>query len=469
LPFNSYTFLAFALVVFPLYYALPQRAQNRMLLLASYVFYGAWDYRFLTLILTSTVVDYLVGWKLHETDDPRRRKWLLAASCMVDLGILGFFKYCNFFIESAQGLARWFGMDGGSLRLDIVLPVGISFYTFQSLSYTIDIYRRKMAPQRNLLDFALFVAFFPQLVAGPIERASHLLPQLTRRRRVSPTQLLEGCWLVTRGFFKKIVVADHLAIVVNQIFQAETPPGGLPCLLALYAFAFQIYCDFSGYSDIARGLAKLMGIEVIVNFRRPYLARNPQEFWHRWHISLSTWLRDYLYIPLGGSRKGRGKTYRNLMITMILGGLWHGAAWTFVIWGTLHGVILTLHRWLVVDRGLGPLKTKVADWLAWIGMFHVVCLGWLVFRANDVQQVGVFLRQMVTAMRLDVAAATLMAYLLIFVVPLWILERWADNCDNPATRPGFNCGLGPVVFTALWTAIVLLAPLEAQDFIYFQF
>ena len=467
--FNSYTFLVFALAFFGLYYVLRHRAQNRLLLVASYVFYGAWDYRFLILILGSTIVDYTVALKLQRTERESHRKRLLFLSCAFNLGALGFFKYCGFFVDSATDVLALLGLQINPWSLNIILPVGISFYTFQTMGYTIDVYRRRQVPVRSFPDFALFVAFFPQLVAGPIERASHLLPQLAKKRTVRKANWITGGWLITWGLFKKCVVADNLGIVVDQVFGAAEPASGLCCLLAIYAFAFQIYCDFSGYSDIARGLGSLMGIKISLNFNRPYLARNPREFWRRWHISLSTWLRDYVYIPLGGSRSGKGRGYRNLMITMLLGGLWHGAAWTFVLWGAFHGSVVAIHRALIPKEGSDSGRRPLLDIMAWFGMFHVVCIGWLIFRADSVEQIVVFLRQILTAMWVDANAVHLVVCLSLFVAPLWIVEMWIKNHDNPTGRPGWNSGFGAALCSGLWLAIILLSPPAGRSFIYFQF
>jgi len=468
--FNSYTFLIFAIGVFGLYYVLPHRPQNIMLLVASYVFYGTWDYRFLALILASTAVDYLAGIGLSRTDDALRRKWLVAGSCLFNLGILGFFKYCNFFVDSAQDMLAWFGIGQTfSHSLNIVLPVGISFYTFQTMSYTIDVYRRKLEPTRNFLNYALFVSFFPQLVAGPIERASHLLPQIERRRRVNRRFMGEGAWLITLGFFKKCVVADNLAIVVGDAFGRGTPESGLTCLLATYAFAFQIYGDFSGYSDIARGLARLMGIDVMQNFRRPYLATSPRDFWRRWHISLSSWIRDYIYIPLGGSRISNTHTYRNTLVAMTLGGLWHGAAWTFVIWGIYHGLVLAGQRRVANAAAQIRVPRILSTAVSRLLTFHLVCLGWLVFRAQGVGQVGTFVGRIFRNMAVDVQSADLVTYLILFVAPLLVLEAWTRNRDNPAEMPGWRFGLGPIAVWGLWFAIILFTPPQGATFIYFQF
>ncbi|MBT8405679.1 MAG: MBOAT family protein, partial [Gemmatimonadetes bacterium] len=317
--FNSYLFWAFFAVVLLLYRGLKHRGQNRMLLVASYVFYGSWDWRFLSLIVFSTLVDYWVGLALADPSaTDRRRRRLVTVSLVSNLGLLAVFKYLGFFVDSAAALLEGLGLQANLPSLHIILPVGISFYTFQTLSYTIVIYRRKLEPTRDLLDFGLYVAFFPQLVAGPIERASHLLPQVLRPRRTTERQFREGLYCILYGLFKKVVIADNMALVVNHIFsQPPSTLNGLDTLVGVYAFAFQIYGDFHGYSLIAQGVARWLGFDIMDNFRQPYFAWSPQEFWRRWHISLSTWLRDYLYIPLGGSRTG-GRT-RNVLITMLLG------------------------------------------------------------------------------------------------------------------------------------------------------
>ena len=317
------------------------RLQNGILLIASYVFYGFWDWRFLALLFVSTVVDYNLALLIEKSESPGERKALLAASICVNLGILGFFKYFGFFAESFASLLNSFGFQSSTPFFNIVLPVGISFYTFQTMSYTIDVYRRKLPATRNFFDFALFVSFFPQLVAGPIERATKLLPQVLQPRKFSQSNFVEGFYLIILGLFKKVVIADNMAPIVNYIFSRDVSTlSGAEVLVGVYAFAFQIYGDFAGYTDIARGVAKWLGFDLMLNFRMPYFATSPSDFWQRWHISLSSWLRDYLYIPLGGNRQGTLLTYRNLMLTMVLGGLWHGAAWTFVAWGFFHGLIL---------------------------------------------------------------------------------------------------------------------------------
>ena len=344
--FNSQVFLIFFVVVYGLYRLLPHRWQNVLLLVSSYFFYGWWDWRFLTLIFLSTVIDYIAGGIIYSAGpNQRRRKAAVVVSMTSNLVILGFFKYFNFFADNLSAVLQYAGLPAFTRHLNIILPVGISFYTFQAMSYALDIYRGHLKPARSFLNFATFVAYFPQLVAGPIERASNLLPQIENPRTITRAGIESGAWLIFWGLFKKCVIADNLAVLVDGVFGA-TGATGATSLLALYAFAFQILCDFSGYSDIARGLARWMGVELMLNFNNPYAALNPKDFWSRWHISLSSWLRDYLYIPLGGNRKGRRRTYINLALTMLLGGLWHGAAWTFVTWGAFHGLLLVIyHRW----------------------------------------------------------------------------------------------------------------------------
>ena len=459
--FNSWLFFAFALVVFPLYYHLTHRWQNRMLLVASYVFYGAWDYRFLALLLFSTLVDFIAARRITVSEGRRRKAWLVT-SLAVNLGLLGFFKYFNFFIDSANGLAGSFGIDPGFLRLGIVLPVGISFYTFQTMSYTIDVYRGKLEPAQSFRDFALFVSYFPQLVAGPIERATHLLPQIERPRRVDLRLLHEGIWLISWGLFKKAVIANNLAIVVDRTFASGAGATGAEYLIAIYAFAFQIYCDFSGYSDIARGLAALMGIDLMVNFNSPYAATSPRDFWRRWHISLSTWLRDYLYIPLGGNRGALWQTYRALILTMLLGGIWHGAKWTFVVWGLYHGVWLSLHRWLAVDRGWTLPDTRAWRIAARAGTFHAVCLGWLFFRADSLTHAG----QILASFTAGAAIGPLALKALAVLVPVTFV-LWLGDSRRAADVRSLTPRLAAVGF--LWLAVALLPPSVGQPFIYFQF
>lgn len=348
--FNSLAFMVFYLILLPIYWKIHRniRARNFLLLAGSYYFYGSWDWRFLSLIIISTLVDFQCGKKIFVSDDKNIRRRYLFMSLLVNLGVLGTFKYFDFFISSFIDLISLFGMQANYYSLNIILPVGISFYTFQTLSYTIDIYYRKMEPSNNLLNFATFVAFFPQLVAGPIERAKALLPQIEEKTSFNFKQFREGGVLILWGLVKKVLIADRLAVYVDVVFADPANFTGYQCALATLFFAVQIYCDFSGYSDIARGLAKTLGIELMTNFNVPYFSSSIREFWQRWHISLSTWFRDYVYIPLGGSRSSELIMKRNLLITFLVSGLWHGAAYTFLIWGLLHamGYLLDPHtKW----------------------------------------------------------------------------------------------------------------------------
>lgn len=393
--FTQLIFWGFFAAVFLLYVVFPHRAQNRMLLVASYVFYGAWDWRFLGLILLSTTVDYFVGLRMgSETADDRRHRLLWVSIC-TNLGMLGVFKYFGFFIGSFSDLLALAGYKADPFTLSIVLPVGISFYTFQTLSYTIDIYRRDLEPTEDFFDFALFVAFFPQLVAGPIERARNLLPNISSPRVLSWDTFGRGSVLCLLGLIKKIVIADGIAPSVNAIY-ASPSPSGADIVLATWLFAIQIYCDFSGYTDIARGVAKMLGFRLMRNFAQPYFAADPQEFWRRWHISLSTWLRDYLYISLGGSRGGKRKTYRNIMMTMALGGLWHGAAWNFMAWGLYQGGLISAHRAIAGRHNRAGEGTRRSFWV-WLRrflmiavFFQITCYGWLLFRAQSFYQIADF-------------------------------------------------------------------------------
>jgi len=594
--FNSYTFAIFFCVVLGAYYALRSslKAQNLLLLAASYVFYGWWDVRFLFLIILSTVVDYTsslvvdkgrmsraernkafaflnlaaflfvtvqwsaVSWSLSGLSPHVRVSWgellpntwpgwgtMLATLCgsvlygllipvlgrlhievrrkvflgfsvVLNLAVLGFFKYFNFFAESLASV--WtvlFGTNPGDLTLNVILPVGISFFTFQTMSHTMDVYRRAIPATSSLVELATYVAFFPQLVAGPIERGAHLLPQFQRPRTMTRGQCKEGLWLIFWGLYKKMVVADNLSRLVNATFGPfdqitasglipATPEDGLRVLFALYAFATQIYCDFSGYSDIARGTAKMMGFDIMLNFNLPYFSVSPSDFWLRWHISLSTWLRDYLYIPLGGNRYGTFRTYRNLFLTMLLGGLWHGAAWTFVLWGAFHGLLLMIYR--AIAPGLGTEKARssqasspvlqaaavscpelaplcgvrermlngrVLRWtrnvLLGLLMFHLTCLGWLLFRAQNTTTVGIFLQSIVTHPSWSPEAAVHLRDLVFYsgFLILFQIVQAASGTLNPMARWHWFVRLNVWIFIVM--SLLRLTRGTAQEFIYFAF
>ena len=384
--FNSLDFAIFFPVVFLLYWLVSQKLflRNLLVLVASYVFYGWWDERFLLLIVISSFVDFIVGQKLYKSDNLKQRKGLLSISLIVNLGFLAYFKYTNFFIETFIDSFRLFGTELEISTLNIILPVGISFYTFQTLSYTIDIYRKQLKPTKDWLAFFSFVAFFPQLVAGPIERASHLLPQFYKTYKFNYKLVKSGLLLMAFGLFKKMVIADRAAILVNQVYNNPTDYHGYETILATVLFAFQIYCDFSGYSDIAIGAARTMGFDLMKNFDSPYFSKSITEFWRRWHISLSTWFRDYVYIPLGGSRNGKYRTYANLFIVFLVSGLWHGAAMTFVIWGAIHGVFIVVEKALTKVRVTLFKDRKVLNYiLALPFTFFIVCFAWIFFRANS--------------------------------------------------------------------------------------
>jgi len=466
--FNSLEYAAFLPVVVVAYWRLGARARLWILLVASYVFYASWDVRFLSLIVVSTVVDFTVARRLGATDDERLRKALLAVSLAVNLGILGFFKYFGFFVDSAEDLLSGLGLDTTGPTLDIVLPVGISFYTFQTISYTFDVFRRRIGPTDDLLLFGVYVAFFPQLVAGPIERARHLLPQLSELRAPpSRHDLAASLHLILLGLFKKVVIADGLAPHVNDAFASSGTAGWIALLVGAYGFSLQIYGDFSGYTDIARGSARLVGIDLMDNFRQPHLSRNIQEFWRRWHISLSTWLRDYLYVPLGGNRGGRVLTYRNLMITMLLGGLWHGAAWTFVVWGGLHGILLGFNR--ARGRGVDEAEPLRAAHLPGVLLtWHVVAATFVIFRASSMSEAGDVLGGIVTLRSGDVPADAVAALAVLggLMVLIDLAQRLTGDelvlLRLPTVPQGLAYGLAA-------TGLVVFSGGTPVPFIYFQF
>jgi D-alanyl-lipoteichoic acid acyltransferase DltB (MBOAT superfamily) len=467
--FTSIDFLIFFIICWLIQRILPHRPRNLFLLATSYFFYGCWDWRFLSLIFLSTALDYVCSHRIARSSDPSIRNWYLTLSCVANLGLLGFFKYFNFFIDSATTLLHSAGYSGPDLHLNIVLPVGISFYTFQTMSYTIDVYRRDLTPLDNFIDFALYVAFFPQLVAGPIERGASLAPQMLRKKVASWEEIQTGTWLCTKGIFKKAVIADNMASIVNDVFGGSVSPSGTAVLLGLYAFAFQIYGDFAGYSDIARGTARMMGYELMLNFRLPYFATTPSEFWQRWHISLSSWLRDYLYIPLGGNRGGLGMTYRNLLLTMLLGGLWHGAAWTFVLWGAFHGTLLVIQR-LVLPGVDSRLTTSAAGrWLQRLVMFHLICIGWLFFRAESVNQVLYFFQQLMTHWTWNQELAQIGWQIVLLCGPLMAVQAVEESTGDLNIIPHLTLIPRTLAYLVVLIMIMTLGSFGSHEFIYFQF
>ena len=399
-----------------------------------------------------------------------RKRWLIV-SLVVNLGILGLFKYADFFVDSFAALLARFDVDASPGTLSLVLPIGISFYTFQSLSYTMDVYRRRVEPERDVLDFALYVAFFPQLVAGPIERAKRLLPQIKAARVIGWDRFHSGSWLVLIGLAKKVVVADNLALLVDQVFGAPGEATGAEILVASYAFAWQIYCDFSGYTDIARGIARMLGFDLMLNFDLPYLARNPTDFWRRWHISLSSWFRDYLYIPLGGNRSGAGRTYLNLVIVFLLCGLWHGAGWTFVLWGGYHGVLLIGDRLRVASGArlvpAGRTARAAVAVVATLVTFHLTCFGWLIFRAESIADFAVLSRGLVD-LRVGDAALWLrpLAILTVPLILLQLMQAWSRNLECVLRWP---LPVRALTYAGAVLSILLIGQDLGQPFIYFQF
>ena len=459
--FNSFEYLVFLPVVVAVHWALPTKLRNLFLLGASYVFYGAWDVRFLALLWLSTIVDYAVGRRLERTDSGVARRRLVMASLGTNLGILAVFKYFGFFVDSAVALIEAVGLNPSRPVLSVVLPVGISFYTFQTLSYSIDVYRRKMTAEHSFVRFALYVAFFPQLVAGPIERAHRLLPQL-KNRVFDPRMVESGLLLLARGLFKKLVIGDTMAGIVDASYAEPVGLGTVGTLAIMYAFALQIYGDFSGYTDMARGSAMLVGVNLMENFRQPYLATSLTDFWRRWHISLSDWLRDYLYIPLGGNRSGLAKTYRNLILTMLLGGLWHGAAWTFVAWGGLHGVWLAAERWVRSKRkAVGGVPRLVLQVLT----FHGVVVLWVFFRASDWGVAMGVLSELSRGLATSVSGSTMLIVALAMIASFWLdLQHRSLSVDPDRSSVATGLTIGGYV-----TATVALAGSAGVPFVYFQF
>lgn len=437
-----------------------------MLLVTSYFFYGWWDWRFLFLMAASTIVDYAISKRISTIDKMSQRRRLLTLSLVMNFGFLAYFKYVNFFLDSAAHMLSTLGLQNVSHSfLHIILPPAISFYTFQEVAYIIDVYNGKLKPAESLESYALFISLFPHLVAGPIQRPSHLLPQVQNERHFNSTAFFNGCLLIVSGLMRKCVVADNCAIVANAAFSGNLGTGWLPHLLGVYAFAFQIYGDFSGYSDIARGSAQLLGFHFMVNFRQPYIATSLQDFWRRWHISLSTWLRDYLYIPLGGSRYGELNTYRNLLLTMLLGGLWHGANWTFVIWGALHGFGLAAERFF----GFGTEKPPVAQRaLRSVVLFQFVCLAWVFFRADSLSASLRYLAGFAHSSNIhqllpviEFLAFFVVLAILIDVISEWFQVEYLVELLHPVAQTAFAIA-----------GLLLVAAMSAgvqSPFIYFQF
>ncbi len=468
--FNSWEFLLFFALVYALYLACSRwyRVQNTLLLIASYVFYGWWNWMFLGLIVLSTGIDYLAALRTEQAEEPAvRRRWV-ALSVISNLSLLAVFKYFNFFLESLGELLLAVGLEAALPSLKIILPVGISFYTFQSMSYTIDVYRGATKACRNPLDFAVYVAFFPQLVAGPIERSSRFLPQVQAPRKLTAGGVEAGLFLIIWGLFKKVVIADNAALLANEIFADPAAHGGPDLIIGALAFTLQIYGDFSGYSDMARGLAMLMGFHLMINFKLPYFAVSPSDFWRRWHVSLSSWLRDYLYIPLGGNRRGKANTYKNLFLTMLLGGLWHGAAWKFVLWGAYHGALLCVYR--VAEGRVALLKRRgslALDIPKAAVMFVFTVGGWIIFRIESLADLGDFLSGLGGGYG-QLPDMTI-ANLAILWVPVLIMQFAQWIADDLLVALRLHVVLRGLLYATLLAASMALATGETIEFIYFQF
>ena len=481
--FNSLDFAIFLPVVFLLYWLIPSRylkLQNLLILLASYIFYGWWSPKFLTLIVFSTLVDYFIGRALFKQNNSTKRKILLWCSIGINIGLLGFFKYFNFFIDNFNSAFSFFGYHFNSWSLNIILPVGISFYTFQTLSYTIDIYRKNLEPTKDIISFASFVSFFPQLVAGPIERAKELLPQFSNSRKFSYLEATEGLKQILWGLFKKIVIADNCAEYVNIVFDNPSAHSGSVLILGAILFAFQIYGDFSGYSDIAIGTAKLFGFQLMKNFSYPYFSRSIAEFWRRWHISLSTWFRDYIYIPLGGSKGGKLMQVRNVMIIFIVSGFWHGANWTFIFWGFLNALFFLpslmmkrnrKHLGIVAENKFLPSFKELIE----IGFtFFLIVLTWIFFRANSLRDAFLYIKEVGTngifiAPQLNTTMST--KILILFICVMLITEWYARKREFGLS---FFMASKPQIVRWLFYSLIICSigffmPAEETPFIYFQF
>lgn len=467
--FNSFHFILFFPLVFILYYWVSPSKRQILLLLSSYYFYMSWKPTYAILILASTAIDYIIGLRIPKSHS-KGRAALVCTSLAFNLGLLFLFKYLNFFSRSFNQLFVWLDQPFSLPPIDLLLPVGISFYTFQTLSYTLDVYRGVKAPERSFVTFALYVSFFPQLVAGPIERSTHLLPQFHRFVSFDYRKVRDGLRMILWGFIKKVVIADHLALYADQVFNHPTSYQGTAVLLAAYFFAFQIYCDFSGYSDIAIGTAKCLGFDLMNNFYRPYFSASVREFWTRWHMSLSTWFKDYVYIPLGGNRRGPLRNHLNLIAVFLISGLWHGANWTFVLWGALHGLLLSFERFL----GLGRQVKGMFSWLRLcqvLIVFHLVTLAWIFFRANSVSDAFLLIENLFkfgphtlpdpTGFRLNRAVQSILLltsveYFRGRLGRQFIVDKW------PRTWRW-------LIYWLLIVILFLYGRFDSQSFIYFQF
>ena len=475
--FNSFEYLLFLPTVFLLYWFVFNKQikwQNLLLLAVSYVFYGWWDWRFLSLIVFSSIIDFYCGIYINKSKSEQLKKRWLILSMLVNLGFLGVFKYFNFFSKSLEEALHSVGYQIDTLTLNIILPVGISFYTFQTMSYTIDVYRNKLKPTKDSVAFFAFVSFFPQLVAGPIERATNLLPQFYKKRTLDYNQATDGLRQILWGLFKKIVIADNCAIIVNQIFDNYTDYNASTLIIGAIFFAFQIYGDFSGYSDIAIGTSRLFGFNLMQNFAFPYFSRDIAEFWRRWHISLSTWFRDYVYIPLGGSRGGISMKIRNTFIIFIVSGFWHGANWTFIIWGALNAVyflpLLLLNKNRTNTNVVAENKTIIGfkELFQVILTFGLTTMAWIFFRAPNITYAIDYISKIFNKSAFHAPQVTLKPF--VFIIILIIIE-WLQRDKKHALAFSDSKISKPLRWVLYYTLIIIIFwfGAEKQEFIYFQF
>lgn len=476
--FNSIEFLLFFPLVFVIYWFVlgkKLKAQNGFLLLSSYFFYACWDWRFLFLLLFSTLLDFFIGLKLNNQNSENKRKFWFWLSIITNLGFLGFFKYYNFFVESFATMLLKLGFQANLWTLKIILPVGISFYTFHGLSYVIDVYKRRIEPERNFIDYGVFVSFFPLLVAGPIERATHLLPQIKRQRLFDYQNAVDGLRQILWGLFKKIVVADSCAKYANLIFNNSNDYSGSTLVIGAIFFSFQIYGDFSGYSDIALGTARLLGIDLLKNFSYPYFSRDIAEFWRRWHISLSSWFRDYVYIPLGGSHGSKIKQVRNVFVIFLLSGFWHGANWTFIAWGFLHALyfiplmLSNRNRKNVEIIAANKDLPSIKEFLNMVFMFALVAFAWIFFRANDLQHAFSIVSEIFSASIFS-TPEYLPKKVFVFLFLLLGIEWVSRKSDHALSSFALNWPkFLRLVFYYSIVFLIFYCAGEGQEFIYFQF
>lgn len=467
--FNSYTFLLFLAVVIPIFYWMPRDYKKLFLLACSYFFYGAWDWRFCFLLLFSTTLDFFVGQQIFKSEVQSVRKKWLTLSLLGNLGILGFFKYFNFFTESFVDLLAKFGQEADFVHLKIILPVGISFYTFQTLSYTIDIYRKKLEPTGSIQDFALFVAFFPQLVAGPIERARRLLPQIQELYRPTKQQIQEGLVLISYGLFQKMLIGDNAGKAVDLVFNNPIGYTSAELVCGVLLFSIQIYADFAGYSLVAIGTGKLVGVDLMTNFQQPFLARNYTDVWRRWHISLSTWFKEYVYFSLGGNRGSIYKTYLNIIIVMTVSGLWHGASWNFVLWGFLSGVVLVFDKWWKRTEIWQPKPNPILNLGSIILTFSTFALLMMIFRADNLQVVGYFLENIFlwdsSDIRIRIGLTTIVCLVFSFTVDI-IHNHYQSNTFLLQIEKPYRYAILSVIWLEILTSMATFKP---EPYIYFQF